>query len=343
MIDNSNTLSEHQHPQKTSKKLVFSFLLLTLLFIGLFLINISKTIGLKNFYNFASNFIQAPLEKIAAQDGRVNVLVMGIGGKDHEGGDLTDTMILVSVGLNKPGIVMISIPRDIWIPTIRAKVNSAYHYGGLAMSKNSVQEILGTPINYGVVLDFSAFKDIVDVLGGINVKVERTFTDPLYPIAGRENDLCDGDKMLKCRYESITFSQGDQVMNGETALKFVRSRHAEGDEGTDIAREARQQKVISAIESKIMDPKVFLNLNKDFEIWKTVTKSMETDINLESAAVLARKTLPGLRLVNKYLIPDTMLVNPPISTKYDKQYVFVPKAGNGNWKEINEWAKDILN
>ncbi len=342
MIDNSNMPLAHQHPQKVGKKILLSLLFLILVFVGIVAVNISKTIGLNNFYSFINNFVNAPIGKLANQNGRTNILVMGIGGKDHEGGDLTDTMIFVSLGLTKPEIVMISIPRDIWIPTIRAKVNSAYHYGGLTMAKNSVQEVLGVPVNYGVVLDFSAFKDIVDLLGGVSVNVEHSFIDPLYPIAGRENDLCNGDKLFKCRYESITFSEGDQIMNGETALKFVRSRHAEGDEGTDLAREARQQKVISAIENKIMDPKVFLNINKDFEIWKTVTKSMETDINIDSAAVLARKTLSAISLVNKYLIPESLLVNPPISAKYDKQYVFVPKAGNGNWKDVNEWTASLL-
>jgi anionic cell wall polymer biosynthesis LytR-Cps2A-Psr (LCP) family protein len=132
-------------------------------------------------------------------------------------------------------------------------------------------------------------------------------------------------------------------MDGETALKFVRSRHAEGEEGTDIAREARQQKVIGAIESKIMDPKVFLNPNKSIKIWNVVMDSIKTDINMESGAVIARYASKSISNVNKYLIPEELLVNPPATNKYDKQYVFIPKAGNGNWKEVNIWVKQILN
>lgn len=285
---------------------------------------------------------QPDLSQVKSDNGRTNVLVMGTAGKDHAGGDLTDTMILVSVGLVNPSITMISIPRDIWIPEIRAKINSSYHYGGLSMSKSSAETVLGIPVHYTVLLDFSGFKDIVDVLGGIKVNVEHGFTDNIYPIAGKENDLCDGDMTFKCRYESITFLPGVQTMNGETALKFVRSRHAEGDEGTDTARSARQQKVISAIENKLMDPKVYLNPKKDLAIWKVVMSSLETDINNEVGVVLARKAFDARNSMNKYLIPEDLLINPPISKLYDKQYVFTPKLGNGRWEDIHKWIKEIL-
>jgi len=268
---------------------------------------------------------------------------MGVGGKDHAGGDLTDTMILVSVSLSKRSITTISIPRDIWIPETRAKVNSSYHYGGLTLAKTTVQEVLGVPIQYSVLLDFSGFKDIVDALGGITVTVDHSFTDNLYPIAGRENDLCNGDRTFKCRYETVTFTEGTQTMNGDIALKFVRSRHAVGDEGTDIAREARQEKVISAIENKIIDPKVFLNPQKDLIIAKVVMASLETDMSNENIAIIGRKLFDARKSVTKYLIPDNLLVVPPTSKQFDNQYVFTPAAGSGRWEDIHKWVSSVLN
>lgn len=305
-------------------------------------VKVSRTIGIRNAFAIASNFITAPVDKIASSSGRTNILIMGKAGGGHAGSDLTDTMILASVSLEKPSIVLISIPRDLWIPEIRAKVNSAYHYGGIPLAKESVGKAAGFPIQYGVVIDFSAFKDIVDALGGIEVNVERDFTDNLYPIAGRENDLCGGDATLACRYETITFNSGLQMMNGEKTLKFVRSRHAEGDEGTDTAREARQQKVIEAIKSKVLSPEVYLNPKRTLAIWRVIMKSLEADIDTPSGAILARKALDGSKSVNKYLIPDGLLVNPPVSKIYDRQYVFIPKAGNGKWKEINNWFVSTL-
>ncbi|HET7099212.1 MAG TPA: LCP family protein [Patescibacteria group bacterium] len=292
--------------------------------------------------SLAKNFTFPDISKISSFEGRTNILILGKAGKDHAGGDLTDTMILVSLSINSPNIAMVSLPRDLWIAQIRAKINSSYHYGGLSLAKSNTELVLGIPVHYGLVLDFSGFKDIVDVLGGISVNVENTFTDNLYPIAGRENDLCDGDILFKCRYESITFTSGLQTMDGATALEFVRSRHAEGTEGTDIAREARQQKIIGAIENKIMDPKVFLNFKKDLAVWKVVMASIETDISSDGGAILARKVFDSMKTINKYLIPDELLVNPKPLALYDKQYVFIPKLGNGKWSDVHKWVNEIL-
>lgn len=131
-------------------------------------------------------------------------------------------------------------------------------------------------------------------------------------------------------------------MNGDTALIFVRSRHAEGTEGTDSAREARQQKVVDAIKNKIMDPKIFLSPKVDIAMLRILQKYVQTDINGPTAAVLARKGLEGNKSVNQYLIPEELLVNPPISKTYDRQSVFIPKAGSGNWGDINAWFAGVL-
>lgn len=323
------------------------FVLITSIFLilsGILVFDINRSIGLKNFYRVAKNFVQAPAQKISSENGRVNILVMGQAGSDHEGSDLTDTMILVSVSLTNPKIVMISIPRDLWIPEMRAKINSAYHYGGIDLAKDGVQKVLGVKVHYGALLNFSGFKDIVDVMGGITVNVEKEFTDPLYPIKGKENDLCldDVSKTLSCRYETLHFDAGVQLMDGERALKFVRSRHAPGDEGTDLAREARQQKVINAIENKLMDPNIFLNPQKSIAIWNVVTSSVQTDIELDTGAIIGRYVYNSISNIQRFLIPEDLLLNPPISDKFDKQYVFIPKAGNGKWSSVQSWANDVL-
>lgn len=316
-----------------------------------------ENLGLGNVFTLAYNFTKAPTEQIQSANGKVNILVMGRAGGSHEGPELTDTMIIISISLNKPGITLVSIPRDLWIPDIRAKINSAYYWGDknttyfdntktpknkIAFAKAITSVVVGQPIQYGAVIDFSAFKDIVDALGGIKVNVEKTFTDNLYPIVGRENDTCGGDITFACRYESITFNSGPVTMDGATALKFVRSRHAEGDEGTDLAREARQQKVVNAIKEKISDPQVFLSPKVIIAMVNVMKKYLETDIDLSTASIIARKAFDGRKTVTQMLIPQDLLVNPPISALYDKQYVFIPKAGNGKWMEINNWFSGVL-
>ena len=273
-----------------------------------------------------------------------NILILGKGGVGHEAPDLTDTIIVASVSSNR--IKLISLPRDIWVPEIRAKLNSAYYWGkqkdqGFKIADESVTRIAGQNIDYNVVVDFSIFKSIVDSLGGIEVEVENEFTDQKYPIAGLENDLCNGDKTFACRYETIKFEKGKQIMDGETALKFVRSRNAQGDEGTDFAREERQQLVISAIKNKTLSSEVLLNPLKIKFLWEATLNSIETDIPQEILGELTRKAFDSRNNVGSVVIPEEMLINPPISLKYDRQYVFIPKTGS--WSEVQKWIKSVFN
>jgi len=278
-------------------------------------------------WGFVKAFLYPP-------EGNVNVLVLGKSGIGHDAPDLTDTILFASVSDEK--VALISLPRDIWVPEIRAKLNSAYYYGGLSLAKSTTQAIIGQPVNYGLVIDFSGFKNTINVLGGIEVDVKNSFVDEKYPIEGKENDPC-----LPCRYETLHFAAGKQLMDGETALKFVRSRNAVGDEGTDIAREARQQLVIAAIKEKVLSPEVFLNPLKLKSLWGEILGSVETDIDQRALAVLARKVLGARGSISSNVIPEDLLVQPSVSKRYDNQYVFIPKSGD--WDQVQEWIASILN
>jgi len=277
---------------------------------------------------------------IQMSSGRVNILILGVGGQGHAGGELTDTMIFASVSLTKPSVVFVSLPRDIWIPAIRAKLNSAYYWGGFDMAKSATENVVGKPINYAMVVDFSGFKKIIDVLGGVEVNVQRSFVDENYPIAGKENDTCNGDAQFRCRYETVSFTQGLTLMDGSTALKFARSRYAKGDEGTDLARAARQEKIIQAVKNKILSKDLLFAPKKAVAIWQAVRESVQTDLNTNALVILAGKILVGRNNIVQTTLPEDLLVNPPITARYDYQYVFVPK--DGDWSQINNWVNNIL-
>lgn len=288
------------------------------------------------FSPFIKSFLNPPKH-------RVNVLLLGKGGAGHEAPDLTDTIIFASLTDEK--INLVSLPRDIWVAEIRAKLNSAYYWGkqkqeGFGIVDDSVTKILGQPVNYNLVVDFSIFKNVVDAIGGIEVNVQNSFVDEKYPIEGKENDPCDGDRLYKCRYETVTFEKGMQKMDGQEALKFVRSRNAEGDEGTDLAREARQQLVIGAIQRRIFSPQVYLNPRKLSHLWKNVLSSIETDISLKDAGGIVGKIFVSNEKVMSLVIPENMFENPPISPRYDNQYVFIPKSGD--WDQIQKWLLERI-
>lgn len=326
--------------------LIASILLGIFLFVALTGFVFEK-VGVTNYGEVISNFIFAPASKVKSLEGRTNILILGKGGEGHAASELTDTIIFASVSHNNPRVTVVSLPRDIWILAIRAKINSAYYWGkqkekggGLILAKSTVEEIVGSPVHYGMVVDFSGFIKIVDVIGGIEVDVERGFVDEKYPIPGKENDLCDGDPIFACRYETIRFEKGRQTMDGEMALKFVRSRNAEGEEGTDLARAARQQKVLLAIRQKVLSPGVLISPRKLLAIWKTVRDSVETDMSASEGSILLRRVLAGREKIETHVLDEELLTHPPVSPRWDNQYVFIPKAGD--WSEVHRWVSQRL-
>jgi LCP family protein required for cell wall assembly len=212
----------------TVRIFIIVFILAILLLIGFLAFKTSQALNVPMYAKAVYNFATAPVGQLASYNGRTNILVMGKAGGVHDGPDLTDTMMLVSVSLTSPDVKIISIPRDTWIPEIRAKINSAYYWGnqkdpghGITFAKAISQVVTGVPIQYGVVMDFSGFRDVINELGGITVDVSNSFTDYYYPIAGRENDTCGGrDPEFMCRYETLSFTRGKILMNGDMALKI---------------------------------------------------------------------------------------------------------------------------
>ncbi len=314
-----------------------------------------KGTKLSSFATLAKNFIFVPQSSVKIIDDRVNILVMGKGGGSHKAPDLTDTMILASISIKDDKITLINLPRDIWISDLRTKLNSIYYWGnqkraggGAVLTKSVVEEISGYPIQYSVVIDFKGFTKFIDLLGGIEVDVENSFIDEKYPITGKEDDLCkeetastvkldsmNGDKEYKCRYETITFNKGKIKMDGETALKFVRSRNAEGDEGTDFARGARQEKVVLAMVRKILSINILVKPKRMIELKNEVVKYIETDITPKEGAFIARKIVSGRKNIFTLPFPEELLVNPPKLSKYDNLYVLVSKSGD--WSEVKSW------
>src|SRR3990167_7601650 len=194
------------------------------------------------------------LDSLKTYDDQVTILILGIAGMNHQGGTLSDSIIVVNYNLQTNSLLTISLPRDIWSDTLQDKINTAYAYGeakqkggGLKLAKAEIGAVVGIPIQYATVIDFAKFKELIDLLGGIDIDVDQTFKDNQFPITGRENDECNGDTEFKCRYETVSFKKGSNHMDGKTALKFIRSRHADGAEGNDFARNRRQQKILAAI------------------------------------------------------------------------------------------------
>jgi len=275
---------------------------------------------------FVTRFVFDDGAPFNASSGRTNILVLGIGGKSHEGGDLTDTMMVVSMDSAKKTMAMISVPRDIWSDTLKDRVNSGYHYGGLLMAKVTVEDVIGVPIHYAVVIDFSGFQKLIDEVGGIDVNVPTAFTDTDYP--------CEN---TSCVYETVHFDAGLQHMDGARALIYARSRHAEGDEGSDFARGRRQQLIMVALKNKLMHPFSWFTFARMKNLPKVVDDATEMDMNVSQALTIGKRFIGVNEGDIKKISFDDKLEVPP-SYVYGK-YVLVPTE---DWESIHAYIREQI-
>ncbi len=298
----------------------------------------------------ATSLIKDPASVLTNFNGRTNVLILGKGGAGHEAPDLTDTIIVLSYHYQSDTTLLISLPRDLWIDSLQAKINTAYYYGnqkrlggGLILAKAAVEEVIDQPIHYAAVVDFNSFTDLINLVGGVEVEVPVAFDDYKYPIPGKETALPEAD-----RYEHLRFEAGTQVMDGERALKYVRSRNSEGEEGTDFARSKRQQQVILALQKKLMSTETLLQPKKLSALLSTVSKSIETNTPPEVIPALVKLaiqfnrdqlTIATLDQGDKQTGRKGLLINPEI-TKYKGQWVLTGK--DGTWQEVQTYINTIF-
>lgn len=264
---------------------------------------------------------------------RMTFLLLGLDEikNQRDGSMLTDTIMLISIGKNGK-ITLLSLPRDLWIDSLKTKINALYYYGeeseettGVDLVKSVVEDISGLPIDHYFVLRMEVVQAVIDALGGIDLEVPRTFEDSQFP----RDDVDPATPDPSLLYETVRFEKGQQHFDGLTALKYIRSRHSiDLTEGTDAARTLRQHAVVDAVVNKILSRETMMNpevLGKLYRIYKEEVKTTigETEI-VSLAKALYKKDLsikPLALPVSKDEVVG-IIVNPPI-TKY-KQWVYEP-------------------
>jgi LCP family protein required for cell wall assembly len=333
-----------------TKILVFFFILLTIGGIGFFLWKtgkITKSVGFK--FNPAE-IISAkdPELKKDTKEEKTNILLIGVDSRSGNFISNTDTIIVASYNYETNNISMISIPRDFYVevnPQTKwfGRINSVYSTAeskkegdGFIKLTETVEDVTGLEIQYYAMVDFKAFVEIVDVLGGISVNVENSFVDYRYP-SGLD-------------YKTVKFTAGPQIMDGKTALEYSRSRHSmQNNEGSDYARARRQQKVIAAIQEKIAqsetlkDPKAIMGIFSSLVNNVQVSEFTITDIQAALSLLDEYKDAGG----NTYsFVLDPYSGNRTlVETKSMPSGAFAlgPVEGLGKYTKIHEYVKTILN
>lgn len=280
-------------------------------------------------------------------DGKVNILVLGIPGGNHDGPTLSDSITVMNYDTQKNIVKSVGVPRDVWSGTLRDKINSAYAYGeakkdggGLVLAKAEVGAIIGEPVQYAVVINFNEFINLIDILGGVDVQVEKSFVDKEFPIEGKENDECNGDTEYRCRYKSVSFSKGLTHMNGETALTFVRSRHAQGDEGSDFSRNKRQQLVMGAMKERVARLVLSFNLPTLERLYTGVNTLIKRDISNQELTYLLRNIVLLRNFKQSATALPEELFKVPNYEDYDGKYVLVPE--DASFSAVHSFVKQYL-
>jgi LCP family protein required for cell wall assembly len=226
--------------------------------------------------------------------GHTNILLLGTGDKNHDGADLTDTMIIASIDPSTGSVVMLSIPRDLYLtnnPDVAdGRINMLYvsfkgreraehphitddeaTHLALQDTADAVSKLLGTGIQGAIKVDFTAFVNAVDALGGVDVVVTKPITDYTYPIREGVTGLFHMDA-------------GPQHLDGETALKFARSRHG----STDFERSQRQRQLLDAMSAKLASMNRLQQFNFVSAFWQSVLSHVQTTFSTQQVLGLAQ-------------------------------------------------------
>lgn len=224
--------------------------------------------GQEESYAVAESGIERP-------DDYAHIMVMGVDRRSDDAGR-SDTLMVVTVNKTTGKAEILSLPRDTRVKIEGNgydKINHAYAFGGSKLTRKTVEELLGVPMDYYVLVDVKAFERIIDAMDGIDIDVEKRmyYEDPWDDNGGLVIDLYPGM----------------QHMTGEQAIQYVRYRDGEG----DIGRIGRQQHFMRAVIEKMLSPSILPKLP---QLVEEIQSAVETDMPLTEMVAMAQ-LLPSIR------------------------------------------------
>jgi LCP family protein required for cell wall assembly len=341
------TPEQKDEPKKRISRFAIFFIVLLLTIGGIafssnviFSDNPVVQLGANTFLGQIRALVRAGDRKLVGETSdRVNILILGIGGAGHDGPELTDTVILASLKPSTGKVALISIPRDLLMSTSdygEVKLNAINAYAeaknkgsGPAAEATALSAALGQPIDYWARIDFNGFEKAINAIGGVDVTVDRSFTDTTFPVS-------DASDLVK----TVSFSAGAQHMDGRTALEFARSRHGNNGEGSDFARSKRQEKIILAAREKLLKAGTLLNPFTLDSLFETVKGSLVTNLQTWEAIRLAQ-TVSGLKTSDISL--NVMSDQNVLVDGMTDEGSFVLRPKNGDWGGVMDFAANVFN
>lgn len=312
---------EQKLRRKKIVKRVFVVLFVILLAIGGYIGVKAVIAGSKALRGNLFDFVQkAPLK--VDEHGRSNILIVGTSedseGGEHPGGNLTDSIMVLSLDQTKKDAFMISMPRDMWVKLdtpcdvgYEAKINTVYmcasedganEEAGMKALRTKVGEVFGMELQYYVHVNNTVVKDAVDAVGGVTIKVESE--DP--------RGIYDPNFDWQCGYrcKMVNYKNGEVVqMDGAHALAFARARNAQGGYGLpngNFDREKNQQKVMRALQEKAISAGTLTNVGKVTGLIDAFGDNLRTNFEVKEIRTLVDlgQLIRGDKLQSITLVKD---------------------------------------
>jgi len=342
-----------KRPVITLRKVAGFFVILILVATGVLFLKGARTLTIVNAnvegFRVGTGYQNFVLEK---EDTRMDILLMGIrGAGDPNGGLLADTILLVSYDTETGKSSIVSIPRDLYVDLPgherKEKINTMYVVGeqqvsgggGIALSKQILSYATGVFIDHAVMVNFEAFTDLIDMVGGVSITRNTAFReDQQWRFEGSEDSPYWHVEKNSEGEEGWVFEvpKGTSLLDSNTALYYVRSRYTT----SDFDRMIRQQELLGALKDKILSLGVLTNPLRVYELLDIMQNNLETDMNvvdIRTYIELARKDplqdIPSFVLDNS---SEGLLV----SDFQNEQFVLLPKAGHFN--DIRDFFQTIL-
>jgi len=343
---------------KHYKKFKISCLVILIAVVGLVIYNVTDIMKYINDsglivtpQTIANSILGADIQFRKDDYGYTNFLLVGIDTRENGDGLNTDTIMVISYNYDTNTLNMVSIPRDTVLAHTApdkegyyVRVNSMYMIAeeatedsGLPYLQDVVSNYLGLEIHYAALINLKGFEEIIDSIGGVDVYIENTFTDTSYPTDNGKTKV-------------IKFTAGWEHMDGARSLEYARSRHGQWPEGTDFARNKRQQKLITAIGDKIKSDTSLTNVSKIKNILESITSNIQllniSNVELESVANLIKgKGVPDSQgiVLDPSIGNWNLLEEGGISFGTNPQFAITPKPEYWNYDIIQLFIRDFLN
>jgi LCP family protein required for cell wall assembly len=299
--------------------------------------------------DITASFNDTPLK--GESTGRVNILLAGDSSDDpgHAGADLTDSILLLSIDTKNHTAFLLSIPRDLWvyIPGLNSyqKINSAntvtnfdqsgYPSGGMGQLEQVIQTQLGIPIDYYGLMDYSAFRDSVNAVGGVTITIQSPDPRGLYD-----------------PYTHLKLPNGPVTLDGNEALNLARARGdgpgSYGFPDSDFDRTAHQRQLFTAVAEKAKSVGVLTNPVKISDLFSALGDNFNTNLTLQNVLRLIHIT-KGINLANvqSYSFSSTLSSTSPhplLETYTDPasgEEALSPSAGVGDFGQLEEYYQQL--